>query len=218
MALPKFSFNVISQEEFDARLKERAVAAATAAWPVQPPRRFSAPVGVVSKLKKKSDSSFSTLNDYTLPKAQVTIPVFLFPVFAMLRVPATILYSSLMLLFLQASRSAMSSSSSPSSQLSDFSATSASDFNIGTVMHKLQCVSACLKTVQSRIDDAMEWKRDIGPVLAELLEHQRNSALSIKALNTELQELRSSLTGAAEVLQTTPSETLLDPSSTHHDA
>ena len=83
MALPKFSFNVISQEEFDARLKERAVAATTAALPVQPPRRFSAPVGVVSKIKKKSDSSFSTLLDFTLSKAQVTIPVFLFPVFAM---------------------------------------------------------------------------------------------------------------------------------------
>jgi hypothetical protein len=74
------------------------------------------------------------------------------------------------------------------------------------------------KTTQSRIDDAMEWKREIGPVLAELLEHQRNSELSIKALNTELQDLRSNLTGVAEVLQTTPSETLLDPSSIHHDA
>jgi hypothetical protein len=61
MALPKFSFNVISQEEFDARLKERAVAATTAALPVQPPRRFSAPVGVVSKIKKKSDPTFSSI-------------------------------------------------------------------------------------------------------------------------------------------------------------
>jgi hypothetical protein len=51
--------------------------------------------------------------------------------------------------------------------------------------------------MQSRIDDAMEWKRDIGPVLAELLELQRNSALSIKALNKELQALRSTLTGVS---------------------
>jgi hypothetical protein len=115
--------------------------------------------------------------------------------------PATILYSSLMLLFLQASHSGMSSSSSPSSQLSDFSATSASDFNIGRVMHNLECVRAWQKATQSRIDDAMEWKRDIGPVLAELLEYQRNSALSITALKKELQELRSNLTGVAEVSQ-----------------
>ena len=166
---------------------------------------------MVPKIKKKSDSLFSTHLDFTLPivpNAQVTIPVF-----AMLRVPATILYSSLMLLCLQASNSGMytSGSSTSSSQLSDFSATSASDFNIGRVMHNLECVSA-------RIDAVMEWKRDIGPVLAELLELQRNSALSIKALNKELQALQSTLAGVAEVLQTTPSETLLDPSSTDHDA
>ncbi len=106
MALTKFSFNEISQEEFDARRKEEAVAATTAALPAKPPRRFSVAVGVsgvVPKIKKKSDSLFSAHLDFTLPNvpnAQVTIPVF-----AMLRVPATILYSSLMLLFLQASNS-----------------------------------------------------------------------------------------------------------------
>ena len=148
--------------------------------------------------RKKSDSLFSTLPivPNAQPAAQVTIPVF-----ALLRVPATILYLSLMLLFLQSSISGMSSSSSPSSQLSDFSATSASDFNIGRVMHNLECVRAWQKATQSRIDDAMEWKRDIGPVLAELLEYQRNSALSITALKKELQELRSNLTGVTEVSQ-----------------
>jgi hypothetical protein len=100
----------------------------------------------------------------------------------------------------------MSSSSSSSSQLSDFSATSASDFNIGRVMHNLECVRACQKTMQSRID----------VVLAALLDHQRESVVSIQALNKELQALRSTLAG--EVLQTAPSEILLDPSSTHHDA
>jgi hypothetical protein len=94
-----------------------------------------------------------------------------------------------MLLFLQAFHSGMSSSSSPSSQLSDFSATGTSDFNIGGVMYTLHCVSACQKTMQSRIDDAMEWKRELGPLLAELLAHQRNFALAIKALNTELQDV-----------------------------
>jgi hypothetical protein len=112
----------------------------------------------------------------------------------------------------------MSSSSSPSSQLSDFSATSASDFNMGRVMLNLESVMSSQKTMQSRIDDAMKWKQDIAHVLAELLEHQRNSALSFKALNEELLELRSTLAGVAEVLQTLPSEALLDPSSTHHDA
>ena len=107
MALPKFSFNVISQEEYDARRKEEAVAATTAALHTQPPRRFSVAVGVpgvVPKLKKKSDSLFSTLPivHNAQPAAQVTIPVF-----AMLRMPATILYLSLMLLFLQACNSGM---------------------------------------------------------------------------------------------------------------
>ena len=201
MALPKFSFNVISQEEFDARRKEEAVAATTAALSAKPPRRFTVAYGVpgvVPKIKKKSDSLFSTIPmvPNAQPAAQVTIPVF-----AMLRVPATILNSSLVLLFLQASNSGMSSSSSSSSQDSDFSATSASDFNIGRVMHNLECVRAWQKATQSRIDDVMEWKRDIGPVLAELLEYQRNSALSITALKKELQELRSNLTGVAEVSQ-----------------
>ena len=70
-------------------------------------------------------------------------------------------------------------------------------------MHDLECVRACQKAMQSRIrvDDTMEWKRDISPVLADLLEYQRNSALSITALKKELQELRSNLTGVAEVSQ-----------------
>ena len=207
MALHKCSFNVISQEEFDARREEEAVAATRAALPAQPPRRFTVVYGVpgvVPKIKKKSDSLVSNHLHSTLPivpNAQVTIPVLTIPLFAML--PATILYSSLMLLFLQASHSGIpsSSSSSSSSQLSDFSATSASDFNIGRVMHDLECVRAWQKAMQSRIDDAMEWKRDIGPVLAELLEYHRNFALSITALKKELQELRSNLTGVAEVSQ-----------------
>ncbi len=85
MALPKWSFTVITQEEFDARRKATAVAATTAALPAKPPRQFSAPVGVVSKLKKKTESFSSTNLDCTLPNAQVTIPVF-----AMLHVPTTI--------------------------------------------------------------------------------------------------------------------------------
>lgn len=218
MALPKFSFNVISQEEYDARRKEEAVAATTAALSAKPPRRFSVAIGVpgvIPKIKKKSDSLVSNHLDFTLPNvpivpnAQVTIPVF-----AMLRWPA-ILFSSLMLLFLQASHSGMSSSSSSSSssKLSDFSATSASDFNMSRVMHNLECLRASHKTLQSRIDNVMEWKRGIGPVLAEVLEHQRNSALSVQALNKELEALHSTLAGIVEVLQTTPSDLCPD-----HDA
>ena len=88
MAIPKFSFNVISQEEFDARRKEEAVAATTAALSAKPPRRFTVAYGV--------PGLFSTIPmvPNAQPAAQVTIPVF-----AMLRVPATILYLSLMLLF-----------------------------------------------------------------------------------------------------------------------
>ncbi len=72
--------------------------------------------------------------------------------------------------------------------------------------------------MESKIDKAMEWKRIIGPLLAELVAHQRNSALAIEAINLELQDLRSNLTGVAEVFHATPSETLRDPSSTHDDA
>ena len=100
MALLKFSFKVISQEEYDARRKEEAVAATTAALHAKPPRRFTVAYGVpgvIPKIKKKSDSLVSNHLDFTLPSvpnAQVKIPVF-----AMLRVPATILYLTLMLLF-----------------------------------------------------------------------------------------------------------------------
>ncbi len=80
-------------------------------------------------------------------------------------------------------------------------------------MHNLECLRASHKALQSRFDDVMEWKRGIGPVLAEMLEHQRNSALSVKALNTELQALQSTLAGIAEVLQTIPSDICTD-----HDA
>jgi hypothetical protein len=72
MALPKFSFTVISQEESDACRKEEAVAATTAAVPAQSPRQFSAPVGVVSKLKKKTESLACTNLDFTLPKKGCT--------------------------------------------------------------------------------------------------------------------------------------------------
>jgi hypothetical protein len=90
MALPKFSFNVISQEEYDARRKEVAVAATTAALSAKPPRRFSVAIGVpgvIPKIKKKSDSLVSNHLDFTLPivpNAQVTIPVLTIPLFAML--------------------------------------------------------------------------------------------------------------------------------------
>jgi hypothetical protein len=136
---------------------------------------------VIPKIKKKSDSLFSTIPMVPIaqPAAQVTIPVF-----AMLRVPATILYLSLTLLFFAVIH--FWHVVLEFVVFATFSATSASNFNIGRVMHNLECVRAWQKATQSRIDDAMEWKRDIGPVLAELLEYQRNSALSITALKKEL--------------------------------
>jgi hypothetical protein len=77
MALPKFSFNVISQDEFDARRKEEAVAATTAALPAKPPRRFSVAVGVpgvVPKIKKKSDSLFYTHLDWVENNEERVVP------------------------------------------------------------------------------------------------------------------------------------------------
>ncbi len=55
MALTKLSFTVITQEEFDNHRKAAALAATTAALPAKPARKFSAPVGVVSKLKKETE-------------------------------------------------------------------------------------------------------------------------------------------------------------------
>jgi hypothetical protein len=54
MASPIFSFTFITPREFENRRKASAVTATTAALPGKPPRKFSAPVGVVSRLKKKS--------------------------------------------------------------------------------------------------------------------------------------------------------------------
>ena len=64
--------------------------------------------------------------------------------------------------------------------------------------------------MQPRIDEANEWKRDIAPLLAELVAHTRESALSIAAVQSELQLLRSNPTdptGVADLrqgLQTRP--------------
>jgi hypothetical protein len=61
MASHIFSFIVVTPEEYDncQKAEESARAATTASLPVtgaacKPPRKFSAPVGVVSKLKKNS--------------------------------------------------------------------------------------------------------------------------------------------------------------------
>jgi hypothetical protein len=81
MASPKFSFTFITPQEFENCRKASAVGAATASLPVdpvtacKPPRKFSAPVCVVSKLKKKEPLATSSL-DCTLHNARVKIPVF----------------------------------------------------------------------------------------------------------------------------------------------
>ncbi len=61
MASPKFSFIFVTPEEFENCRKASDGVAATASLPVtdaayKPPRKFSAPVGVVSKLKKRNES------------------------------------------------------------------------------------------------------------------------------------------------------------------
>jgi hypothetical protein len=137
MASPKFSFTFITPQEFENCSKARAEAATTSSLSVnpvtacKPPRKFSDSVGVVSKLKKKEPLATSS-HDSNLHNARVTIPVF-----AIGCVPTTItlIYAhsfSSLLLFLQASHSGISTSSSASSEHSNFSATSATDFNIGS--------------------------------------------------------------------------------------
>jgi hypothetical protein len=69
MAPPKFSFTVITPQIFENRRKASAVAATTVALPGKPPRNFSAPVGVVSKLKEKNESLAISSHDSTLHKA-----------------------------------------------------------------------------------------------------------------------------------------------------
>jgi hypothetical protein len=56
MDSPIFSFTFITPQELENRRNRRkasAVTLTTAALPGKPPHKFSAPVGVVSKLKKK---------------------------------------------------------------------------------------------------------------------------------------------------------------------
>ena len=62
--------------------------------------------------------------------------------------------------------------------------------------------------MQLRIDKAMVMKQEIDPLFTQLVAHQRDTALSIKAINLEHQLLRSNLTGVADLCQATPSETL----------
>jgi hypothetical protein len=59
MASPKFSNTFITPQEFESCRNASAEAATTASLPAvpvtacKPPRKFSAPVGVVTKVKKK---------------------------------------------------------------------------------------------------------------------------------------------------------------------
>jgi hypothetical protein len=118
-------------------------------------------------------------HDSTLHNAPVT-----FPVFAMGCVPTTITviyerFFSPLTLFLQASHFGTSSSNSASSQHSDFSATSAFDFNIGRLMSTIHPFKAWQELMQPRIDEAMARKQEIDPRFAQLVAHQRDTALSI---------------------------------------
>ncbi len=76
------------------------------------------------------------------------------------------------------------------------------------MMSAIHHLKAWQEMMQPRINEAIEWKREFGPLLAEFVAHQRNSALSIAAINSELHLLRSNLTGVADLRQATPSETL----------
>jgi hypothetical protein len=181
MASPKFYFIFVTPEEFE---NCNAEAATTASLPVtgaacKPPRKFSVPAGVVSQLKKKNESLANSSHVCNLHNAPVTIPVS-----AICQQKITIF------MFLQASHSGISSSSTASSQHSGFSATSAFDFNIGRMMCTIHHLKAWQEMIQHGFNEAMEWKREIGPLLAELVAHQRDFALSIKAINSELQLLR----------------------------
>jgi hypothetical protein len=81
MASPKFYFIFVTPEKFENCRKASDGAATTASLPVtgaacKPPRKFSAPVGVVCKLKKKNESLTISSHDSTLHNVPVTIPVF----------------------------------------------------------------------------------------------------------------------------------------------
>jgi hypothetical protein len=144
MALHNFSFIVVTPEEFENCHRASAEVASTPSLdslPVtsatcKPPSKFSAPVGVVSKLKKKNESLAISSHDSTLHNAPVTTPVF---VIGCVPTKFTVIYAhsfSPLLSFLQASGISSSSSASSeyskaSSEYSDFSATSAADIYIG---------------------------------------------------------------------------------------
>jgi hypothetical protein len=71
MASPKFSLIFVTPQEFKKCRKASAEAATIASLPVtgatcKLPRKFSAAVGVVSKLKKKNESLATSSHDSTL--------------------------------------------------------------------------------------------------------------------------------------------------------
>jgi hypothetical protein len=167
MASPKFSFLLVTPEEFEncRKASDGDGAATTASLPVtgaacKPPRKFSAAVGVVSKLQKKNESLDTSSYDSTLHNARVTIPVFAIECLPKI---ITIIYAhsfSPLLLFLQSSGISSSSSASSeyseaSSEYSDFSATSAPDFNTVRLMSMSQHLKAWQQTVQPRINETM---------------------------------------------------------------
>jgi phytoene/squalene synthetase len=50
-------------------------------------------------------------------------------------------------------------------------------------------LKAWQQVMQHKIDEAVGWQRDFRPLLTELVAHQRDSALALKAINSEIQHL-----------------------------
>ena len=90
-------------------------------------------------------------------------------------------------------------SSSPGSPASsDFSATSASDYNISRLLSLVEqlCdtlppalaeVKAWQQVMKPKIDEALVWQRGIGPLLTEMAANQRVSQHALQAMQSEIQ-------------------------------
>ena len=84
-----------------------------------------------------------------------------------------------------------SGASEHESESSDFSADSASDYNLSRLLCMAQKMKEWIQVMQPKINEMMLWQCNIGPLITELVENQRESSKALKDIILELHLLRS---------------------------
>jgi hypothetical protein len=84
-----------------------------------------------------------------------------------------------------------SGASEQESELSDFSADSASDYNLSRLLSMALQMKDWIQVMQPKINEMILWQRDIGPVITEIFAHQRESSKALQDIISELHLLRS---------------------------